>query len=656
MPETVVIRLVLTSACNDDQAGYIKTDLLSKVDNLQESEVTVECIEVVTPAEDEAGRRRLLQVYADAATVTLTGVATDIISSVGAAIAGGDLSGVNVDSTLAGFVGNVFRNLYKATTTLLLVPPVETTPASTIRMDITAALQQLDFKHVTVTEDDTSSFINARLEVDFNVWFNVIDDGEASERIADVNYQIGRILDALSRVDGVVLTALPTVTLDSAELDIQLGKPLALFPPYDPASDFTDQGLEVTYRTDLAQLKQCKDWLGDQAVQVHRLPTRTEYILAMAVTFVSPQHPGDTSHLKYRSVCRDAKYKLGVDSEMAALTSFDLGAGPGGDGGSGGGFEDEVYLASSGYIDCADDSKFAEDSDVFKCSDSIGPQYKCEDNVTSAKVAQRRLEYVVHMDLALDTRTAGRTIRYQVSTPEDIAMPSGSDCGGNCYETKAVQTVPSSNHIGFHRTAVTFRTSCMAIQSSSTVKPVADAFATCKDCPSDATNFGFDATLEACVQDECYKMPNKYAVTVAMSHTEQSDTLEWSVENDMLFTVQTDFKHDIPSTDMTAATEYYNPSEILEWRNNSGLVPGADGVLRVSDKDILVLGLGFGEGASASEVMVGTTRTARLGRFKKHCHHKVFEANNMFLMNHVGVDAEEKTIEEKTMNATTRIR
>ena len=39
-------------------------------------------------------------------------------------------------------------------------------------------------------------------------------------------------------------------------------------------------------------------------------------------------------------------------------------------------------------------------------------------------------------------------------------------------------------------------------------------------------------------------MPNKYAVTVAMSHTEQSDTLEWSVLNDMLFTVQNDFKHD----------------------------------------------------------------------------------------------------------------
>ena len=220
-------------------------------------------------------------------------------------------------------------------------------------------------------------------------------------------------------------------------------------------------------------------------------------------------------------------------------------------------------------------------------------------------------------------------------------MPtSGSNgCGGNCYGAAVFSSpVSSGSFDAFHRTQLTFQTQCMAIQNSTTQKPIADAFATCKSCPSDATNFGFEAVLQACVETsngdatECYKMPNRYAVTVAMSHTEQSDTLEWSVENDMLFTVQTDFKHDKPSTNASADTEYYTtPEEIYQWRNESGLIADG-GILKVNDKDVLVLGLGFGAGASASEVMVGTTRTARLGRFKTHCYHSVFETNDMFLM------------------------
>ena len=404
---------------------YKKLPPTESTTTLVNDDVSVRCIS----NEDETQSRRLLQTsasgIANMATLTLTGNAADTrtVSGIGAVIMADSITAVDSAATLLGFASRVLQIRYNTIVSLLLIPASPNEDEDLIdeikeRVGTLKNSNQHTFSDVTVSRDNAPSVgkiwsLNANLDV----WFNVVDAGSTVERLTDANYEIGRLLDALSRVGGVVMTSLLIVTYDREEINIRTGAAPFDILPYDAASDFTDQGLEVTYRTDLNQLK---DWKGNSAVKVHRLPSRTEYILAMAVTFVSPQHPGDTNHKEYRSVCRDAKYKLGVESEMTALTSFDLGSG-GNNGGSGGNAEDQVYLASSGYIAC---------DTSFTCDETIGPQYKC--SVGADHIAERRLEYVVHMDLAKGMRT-DRVVEYKVSTPADVSIPEPVGCGGNCY-------------------------------------------------------------------------------------------------------------------------------------------------------------------------------------------------------------------------------
>ena len=451
--------------------------------------------------------------------------------------------------------------------------------------------------------------------------------------------QIGRVAYELQSWGSGSLSvlSLPTV-MSAAGAPVSFSTAVALVSPaYDAAVDFTQQGLKIGYTTNLQTLKKCRDWKGQSAVAVESTMSGTEYTLGMAVTFITAEHAGNAERKQYKSVCKDVEYKLEVNSEMLALTSFSGSAG----GGQGGTVSDHTYLQSANYVSC-----------TAACDPLVGPQHECPSTPPdpgAAVPSLRQLEYVVHLDLADEPGTGGATkTTFMVMQKDEVLVGSAqgsATCGGNCYGV-TVAHIQRSQELGFTRTAVTFRSSCLSLianASDPTGRPVADAFSTCKSCPQDATNFDFSAKLTACEEEtgggntivRCRKVRAPLSVSVAQSYEEQADSISFQVKHLAMVYFQNSFIHfkEWDNNVEQAVTRppgdydsYHNTTDDIDaWRGRSTLQPGEDGQYSMSDKDVLVVGMGFKPGAPAEEVMVGTIRMARLGVFKEHCVHTLFD-------------------------------
>lgn len=470
--------------------------------------------------------------------------------------------------------------------------------------------------------------------------------------------QGGRIILAISSlvVPGYggqfVLIAMPEITARHSGEMVNL--PGLLAPtgarPYDNKRDFTDQGLSVRYNKDLASLKSCKDRQGANVVATSELPGRTEYAFGLAVTFVTPLKPSDPTNHEYRSTCRDTNYKLDVNSRMSALTGFTSNPN-GGSGGGSGPQEDQVYLASAGYVPC-DTPGGRNDT----CSSQIGPEHDCGPSGSNfATNVHRRLQYTIYLDLADKERTLStgvtQTVRYSVSALEAIDIAAAAitgGCGGNCFDTLPTSVRVEEHHDGFSRSMVQFTTGCMSLVPDQSVAAIDNVFSTCAKCPDDSTNFDFSVRLRECTgsggDTRCSLRSATRSMTVAMNHVEEPLTIEWAIENQQKVGFYVDYRHereyDADGLDVDGIsqnlsigpdqTDYYYETEedINRWRNRSTLaLDPVTGAFHVASSDILAISLGFQEGAAAEAVMVGALRDVHMGRFKAHCHHPAFSGS-----------------------------